>query len=100
MIKSESFDHDNDNHDHGGKDSDSSDTGGKESDSGSSEGNSVGGTECGVCLDAKVDVEFLCGHQLCLGCSRSLTTQNKRPPHCPFCRKDVYVFRPATTSHS
>lgn len=105
MIKSESFDHDNDNHDnddHGGtgKDSDSSDTGGKESDSGSSEGNSVGGTECGVCLDATVDVEFLCGHQLCLGCSRSLTKQNKCPPHCPFCRKDVYAFRPATTSHS
>lgn len=91
FIKSASFDNNEE------KDSDSTGSGGKGSVSGmSSEGTSVGGAECGVCLDATVDVEFKCGHQLCLDCSRSLTLQHKRAPLCPFCRKEVYEFRRAS----
>ena len=92
MIKSESFDIE-----HEGKDSDSTGSGDKGSISGGScSGDSMAGVECGVCLDATVEIEFTCGHQLCLDCSRSLTIQNKRPPICPFCRQEVYQFRRAS----
>jgi ankyrin repeat protein len=95
LIKSESFDNDQETKD---SDSTGSDRKGSMSD-GSTQHSSLAGTECGVCLDAVVDVEFNgCGHQLCLKCTRSLTLQNKRPPICPFCRQDVYMFKPATHS--
>lgn len=87
MIKSESFEND-----HEAKDSESCGTGGKGSLSEGSTSGSMAGTECGVCLDATVEIEFPCSHQLCLDCSRSLTLQNKRPPICPFCRQEVYHF--------
>ena len=34
-----------------------------------------------------------CQHKLCLECARNLTRQNKRPPHCPFCRRLVVAFQ-------
>ncbi|EFN53948.1 hypothetical protein CHLNCDRAFT_136194 [Chlorella variabilis] len=50
--------------------------------------------ECGVCLDALVEVAFAsCQHKLCLACARNLTQQNKKPPHCPFCRRLVVGFQ-------
>ncbi|KAL4440336.1 hypothetical protein ABPG75_003337 [Micractinium tetrahymenae] len=50
--------------------------------------------ECGVCLDAAVDVAFAsCQHKLCLECARNLTRQDKKPPHCPFCRRLVIGFQ-------
>ncbi|KAI3431476.1 hypothetical protein D9Q98_004528 [Chlorella vulgaris] len=50
--------------------------------------------ECGVCLDALVEVAFAsCQHKLCLACARNLTQQNKKPPHCPFCRAMVVGFQ-------
>jgi hypothetical protein len=50
--------------------------------------------ECGVCLDAAVEVAFAaCQHKLCLACARHLTQQNKKPPHCPFCRRLVVGFQ-------
>lgn len=49
--------------------------------------------ECGICLDARVDVAFHgCGHELCIDCARNLTMQDKKPPNCPFCRKLVVGF--------
>ncbi len=87
MIKSYSFEKD-----HEAKDSESCGTGDKGSIGGGSTSSSMAGTECGVCLDATVEIGFACGHQLCLDCSRSLTLQNKRPPACPFCRQEVYQF--------
>lgn len=36
---------------------------------------------------AQVEVAFAgCEHALCLECARNLTKQDKKPPHCPFCR--------------
>jgi hypothetical protein len=50
--------------------------------------------ECGVCLDAVVEVAFAaCQHKLCLECARNLTRQDKKPPHCPFCRRLVVGFQ-------
>ncbi len=52
--------------------------------------------ECGVCLDANVQVKFHgCGHELCIDCSRSLTLQDKKPPLCPFCRETIVGFTEA-----
>uniref|UniRef100_A0A1D1ZMB5 RING-type domain-containing protein n=2 Tax=Auxenochlorella protothecoides TaxID=3075 RepID=A0A1D1ZMB5_AUXPR len=49
--------------------------------------------ECGICLDAGVEVAFSgCEHALCLSCARHLTQAGKRPPHCPFCRRMVVGF--------
>jgi ankyrin repeat protein len=87
MIKSDSFEND-----HEAKDAESCGTGDKGSISGGSTSGSMAGIECGVCLDATVEIEFACSHQLCLDCSRSLTLQKKRPPICPFCRQEVYQF--------
>lgn len=63
--------------------------------------------ECGVCLDHAVEVAFAgCQHKLCIGCARNLTKQEKKPPHCPFCRRLVFGFervsvtsRPPTAVH-
>lgn len=58
--------------------------------------------ECGVCLDAVVEVAFAaCQHKLCLECARNLTRQDKKPPHCPFCRRLVVGFQrvSATGAH-
>lgn len=53
--------------------------------------------ECGVCLDANVEVKFCgCGHELCIDCSRSLTLQEKKPPSCPFCRETIVGFTVAS----
>lgn len=53
--------------------------------------------ECGVCLDANVEVKFHgCGHELCIDCSRSLTMQEKKPPLCPFCREAIVGFTEAS----
>jgi len=52
--------------------------------------------ECGVCLDALVQVNFhQCGHELCVPCARNLTAQDKKPPLCPFCRQQVVGFSPS-----
>ncbi len=34
-----------------------------------------------------------CQHKLCLECARNLTRQDKKPPHCPFCRRLVVGFQ-------
>lgn len=42
----------------------------------------------------QVEVAFAsCQHKLCLACARNLTQQNKKPPHCPFCRRLVVGFQ-------
>jgi hypothetical protein len=42
----------------------------------------------------QVEVAFAsCQHKLCLACARNLTQQNKKPPHCPFCRAMVVGFQ-------
>jgi hypothetical protein len=52
--------------------------------------------ECGVCLDALVQVNFhQCGHELCITCARNLTAQDKKPPLCPFCRQQIVGFSPS-----
>jgi hypothetical protein len=52
--------------------------------------------ECGVCLDTAVEVEFQgCRHELCISCARNLTLQDKKPPHCPFCRQLIVGFSPS-----
>jgi hypothetical protein len=41
-----------------------------------------------------VEVAFAaCHHKLCLECARNLTRQDKKPPHCPFCRRLVVGFQ-------
>lgn len=39
-----------------------------------------------------------CQHKLCLECARNLTRQDKKPPHCPFCRRLVVGFQRVSTS--
>jgi hypothetical protein len=42
----------------------------------------------------QVEVAFAaCHHKLCLECARNLTRQDKKPPHCPFCRRLVVGFQ-------
>lgn len=45
-------------------------------------------------IPPQVEVAFAaCQHKLCLECARNLTRQNKKPPHCPFCRRMVVGFQ-------
>ena len=47
----------------------------------------------------QVEVAFAaCQHKLCLECARNLTRQNKKPPHCPFCRRLVVGFQRVSTT--
>lgn len=39
-----------------------------------------------------------CQHKLCLECARNLTRQDKKPPHCPFCRRLVVGFQRVSTT--
>lgn len=43
--------------------------------------------ECGVCLDAPVDVKIdNCTHKLCCECAKAICCLEGRAPQCPFCR--------------
>lgn len=39
-----------------------------------------------------------CQHKLCLECALNLTRQDKKPPHCPFCRRLVVGFQRVSAS--
>jgi tetratricopeptide (TPR) repeat protein len=44
-------------------------------------------TECGICLDTKLNIDLHCGHEVCCDCYVKVHTDK-----CPFCRTKVFYY--------
>ena len=44
-------------------------------------------TECGICLDTKLNIDLHCGHEVCCDCYVKVHTDK-----CPFCRTKAFYY--------